>query len=104
MDTLEIAYKILYGLEHKEKTEYMGAVIGPEKLNVPTRKWLEVMEQLLEEGYISGARIFTDILGETHADIKKCKITMKGAEYLKENSVMRKFAKIATNVIAIANP
>lgn len=104
MDTLEIAYKILYSLEHKEKADYMGTVVGPEKLGVPPEKWLAVMELLLEEGYISGARIFTDILGETHVDIKKCRITMKGAEYLRENSTMRKFAKVASDVISVVKP
>lgn len=104
MDTLQIAYKILYSLEHKENATYMGAVIGPAKLGVPEQKWLEVMRTLLEEGYISGVKITTDIFGDTYADVKKARITLKGAEYLKENSAMKKFAKIVTDVIEIAKP
>lgn len=42
MDTPQIAYKILYSLEHKEKADYMGAVISPAKLGSQEDKWLEV--------------------------------------------------------------
>lgn len=35
MDTLQIAYKILYSLEHKEKADYMGQLVSPQKLDVP---------------------------------------------------------------------
>lgn len=102
MDTLKIAYKILYGLEHKGKTDYMGAVISPAKLGVPEDKWLEVIQSLLAEGYVYGVKIQKDILGNQMVDIKTARITIKGAEYLHENSTMRKFAKIATDVIEIA--
>ena len=101
VDTLEIAYKILYALEHGKKPEYKGQLISPQKLKVPEEKWLEVIESLLDEGYISGVRIYTDILGDTNVDISKARITLKGAAYLKENSVMAKFSKVATGVITI---
>lgn len=102
MNTLQIAYKILYNLEHKKDADYMGQLISPTALKVPEDKWLEVMESLIDEGYISGAKIGTDILGNQYADIKNTKITMKGAEYLNENSTMKKIAKVATDIIKIA--
>ena len=104
MDTLKIAYKILYSLEHKEKADYMGVLIGPAKLGVPEEKWMEVIRALMDDGYITGVRIFTDILGEPVVDIKNARITLKGAEYLHENSTMQKFAQITTNVIDIVKP
>lgn len=104
MDTLKIAYKILYSLEHKKQADYMGALIGPAKLDVSDSEWMDVIQSLLDEGYISGVKIKTDILGNQMVDIKNVRITMKGAEYLHENSAMRKFAKIATDVIEIVKP
>lgn len=104
MDTLQIAYKILYSLEHKKKADYMGQLISPAALDVPEDRWLDVLQTLLDEGYISGAKVGKDILGNQYADVKNVRITMKGAEYLSENSTMRKIAKVATDVITIVNP
>lgn len=104
MDTLQTAYKILYGLEHKGKAEYMGQVIGPEKLGVSADKWLEVMQTLLDDGYISGVSFSTNVLGEIAVNIKSARITLKGAEYLRDNSAMRRFAQVATDVISIVKP
>lgn len=101
MDTLQIAYKILYALEHDDNAEYKGQLISPEKLGVSDGKWLEVMETLQEEQYISGLIVGKNILGNTRVDISRVKITLKGAEYLRENSTMRKIARIATDVIEI---
>ena len=101
-DTLEIAYQILYNLEHKKKTEYMGTLISPEQLDADPEKWREVVESLVDEGYISGIRFWENICGEQKTDIEKAKITLKGAQYLKENSQMAKFGRIATNVITTA--
>lgn len=101
MDTLRIAYEILYSLEHKEKARYNGEIIGPEKLKVAPDKWLEVMQSLTEKGYIAGVKINTDILGNKQIDIKEARITLDGAEYLATNSTMAKLAKVATNIIEI---
>ena len=84
MDTLKTAYKILYSLEHKKKADYM-----------------DVIRSLLDEGYIAGVKIQMDIIGNQMVDIENARITLKGAEYLRENGAMRKFAQIATDVISI---
>ncbi len=102
MNTLQIAYKILYSLEHKEKADYMGALISPQKLGVAEDKWLEVLQTLTDEGYIAGAKFGKDILGADFVDINNIRITLKGAEYLHENSAMKKLGKLASNVITIA--
>lgn len=104
MDTLEAAYKILYGLEHRGQAECMGAVIGPAKLGLAEEKWLDVLQALLDEGYVAGVKLGTDILGQQMVDIKNARITLKGAEYLRENSAMRKLAKVVTDVISIVKP
>ena len=104
MDTLQIAYKILYSLEHKEKADYMGQLVSPQKLDVPENKWLEVLQTLQDEGYVTGAKISKDILGNQYIDVRKLRITLKGAEYLSENSTMKRLAKAATDVITILKP
>lgn len=104
MDTLEIAYKILYALEHGETSGYKGLLISPQKLKVSEGKWLEVVGTLADEGYISGVRIYDDVTGNTCVNISKAKITLKGAQYLRENSMMTKFAKVASDIITIAKP
>ncbi len=104
MDTLEIAYKILYSLETGKKADYMGKLISPAKLGVPYDKWLDVMQTLSDDGYISGVSFSENILGQTKVDFAHARITVKGAEYLHENSTMKKFGKIATDVITVLKP
>ena len=101
METLQIAYRILKGLESGKKNPYMGSMIGPAALDVDPEKWAEVMESLLEEGYIRGVVIRENILGEKVIDIENSKITLAGAQYLKENSMMKKIGDLVTNVISI---
>lgn len=102
MDTLEIAYKILYSLEHDRKADYMGVLISPEKLKCSPDKWLKVIQSLISEGLIDGVTIGENIIGEPMVDIEHARITLKGAQYLKENSAMSSIGKVATNVITIA--
>lgn len=104
MDTLKIAYKILYSLEHKKKADYMGVLVSPAKLGVSEGEWLDVVRSLMDEGYIAGVKIQKDILGNQLVDIENVRITLKGAEYLHTNSAMAKLAQVATDVISIVKP
>lgn len=101
MNTLKAAYRILNALEHKDRDRAMCAQIGPAAIGLEQADWLDVMTTLIEEGYISGVKISTDILGETTVDMRAAKITMKGAEYLHENSAMKKIADLAADVLSI---
>ncbi len=76
MDTLQIAYKILYSLEHREKNDFMGTVIGPKKLGIEEEKWLEVIQSLSDDGYIAGVKIGKDIFGNRIVNIKNIRITL----------------------------
>lgn len=101
MSTLETAYKILYSLEHKRKADYMGKIVGPEALKVDKAEWLDVIQMLLDDGYIRGITIAENIVGGFDVDVEHAKITLKGAEYLQNNSVFAKFRNVATDVISI---
>lgn len=98
---IQIAYLILKKLSTGKRAEYMASLIGPEVLKCDNDLWLEVLRALSEDEYIKGIRITTDILGNKYVDIEKARITMKGAEYLANNSAFKDIANIATNVIAI---
>lgn len=50
MNTLQIAYKILYSLEHKKRADYMGQIISPAALDIPEEEWIDVLQMLLERG------------------------------------------------------
>ena len=97
MKTLEIAYKILYSLENKGKAKFAGQIVSPEKLDVPETDWLD-------EGYVAGVTIRENICGDTEVDVKNARITLKGAEYLHDNSAMQKIARVVTDVITIVKP
>lgn len=104
MNTLHIAYKILSGLESRNRDISVAAQIGPAALKLDEADWMEVMRTLVDEGYVAGVDIGTDILGQARADVKRARITMAGAEYLHENSAMKKIAKFASDVITVAGP
>lgn len=49
-------------------------------------------------GYIKGVEITEFINGEKEIDCEDIQITLKGLEYLQENSIMRKIYKAAKGV------
>lgn len=49
-------------------------------------------------GYIKGVKITSYINGETSVDIKDIRITLKGLEYLSENTIMQRLYKSAMGV------
>lgn len=82
--TLQLAYKILYELEHKEnKNLSMSVYLSLEKLGATETQWIDTVLNLIREEYIVGVKIKEKILGETEVNIKNIRITLKGAEYLK---------------------
>lgn len=65
-------------------------------------KYLEkAMEMLETEGYITGLSIKRSIDGEICCSISHPRITLKGLEYLQENSIMQKAASLAKGVADI---
>lgn len=60
--------------------------------HIPQSYWENIMEELINEGYIKGAHAL-NVLGQARPSIRvdsSTSITMKGAEYLDHNSVMQK--------------
>lgn len=56
------------------------------------------MEMMSDCGYIKGVEITRDITGDRNVDCRYIQITLKGLEYLQENSIMRKIYKAAAGI------
>lgn len=91
MDNFKAVYKILSTLEKAmDIHEFDIKTISYEKLGVSKERWARYIEMMVDVGYIKGARVYSDITGETNVDCEDIRITLKGLEYLQENSIMRK--------------
>lgn len=99
MDNFKIIYKILSALEKSMDLEQCNPkVISPETLKVSAERWNKYMEMLLDAGYIKGVSIEKYMTGETEVNIEDIQITLKGLEYLSENSIMQKMYKTAKGI------
>ena len=102
MDNFKAVYKILAALEKAmDFPEFDIQQIGPEALGVSTERWARYIEMMADVGYIKGVLLKRDILGELHVEAKNIRITLKGLEYLQENSIMQKLYRAAKGVTDI---
>jgi hypothetical protein len=93
MDNFKAIYKILHELEKNMGNEdFSVQSISAEKLKIPYNKWEQLLILMQDDGYIKGL-----VLSETTEDMYrhitepiKPQITIKGLEYLSENSFMAK--------------
>lgn len=99
MDNFKAVYKILSALEKAmDFPEFDVATIGYEKLGVSKERWARYIEMMADVGYIKGVRVYADITGETNVDCDDIRITLKGLEYLQENSIMRKIYNVTKGI------
>lgn len=102
MDNFKAVYKILSALEKAmDLPEFDIMEVGPEKLGVSNERWSRYIEMMADVGYIKGVSIHRDILGEMCVDTENVRITLKGLEYLQENSLMRKIYNAAKGITEI---
>ena len=72
--------------------------IGAERLQVNEGYLLSIFSELLENGYIKGPVIRKTKTGMAVSDMEDIDITMKGIEYLQENSMMKKVMEALKDV------
>ena len=102
MDNFKAVYKILSALEKAmDLPKFDIMEVGPEKLGVSGERWCRYIEMMADVGYIKDVTVRRDIFGETCVDAKDIRITLKGLEYLQENSVMRKIYNAAKGITEI---
>lgn len=96
MDNFKAVYKILSTLEKAmDLPEFDISLIGPNRLGVSEERWARYIEMMADVGYIKGVCITKDVSGETNVDAENMRITLKGLEYLQENSIMQKIYRTA---------
>ena len=99
MDNFKIIYKILSVLEKSMDLESVDTErISSNNLGISQQRWNKYMEMLLDAGYIKGVSIkkYTD--GEMRVDIENIRITLKGLEYLSENSIMQRMYNVTKGI------
>ena len=75
--------------------------ISAKALGLSEQRWTALMSMLAKEGYVEGISIQKSVDGETAISISNPRITLKGLEYLQENSLMKKAAALAKGVADI---
>ncbi len=99
MDNFKAVYKILSTLEKAmDYPEFDASSISPEKLGVSEERWGRYIEMMADVGYVKGVEITKDIIGDTNVDVADMRITLKGLEYLQENTIMRKIYNAARGI------
>ena len=90
-DNFKCIYKILRTLEKAmDFQEYDFECIGHKVLEISKERWEGYIEMMCDAGYVKGVRIKEYIDGDKLFDISEMRITLKGLEYLSENSVMQR--------------
>lgn len=101
MDNFKVIYQILKYLEAAMDARiYDGSGISAEALRISRERWEQILLMMQEAGYINGL-VFTQGMGE---DIPRLcepvrpRITLKGLEYLSENTMMKKAGNILRGI------
>lgn len=99
MDNFKAVYKILSTLEKAmDYPEFDINLISAEKLGISKERWCRYIEMMADTGYIKGIEMYIDITGELNVDAKEMRITLKGLEYLQENTIMQRMYQMAKGI------
>ena len=104
MDDFRIIYKILRILQNSmDLEEFDRNSILAEALGLSVPKWSRLMAMLLKEGYITGGETWNAMdCGYPRVALSRPEMTLKGLEYLEENSLMKKAADLAKGIVGTA--
>lgn len=102
IENFKIIYRILNILEKAmDYDEFDMNSISAETMKISEARWIKLMMLLSKEGYIDGVIIKQSLDGEYVMSVRSPQITLKGLEYLEENSLMKKAAKLAKGIAEI---
>lgn len=99
-DYFKIVYMILTVLYRYKKTNKRVDLgeIAPETLRIEESYRNTILEELLEAGYVKGFKVKQYICGKVFDGLEDIDITMKGTEYLQDNSKMKQIGKLLSEV------
>nr|DAY80994.1 MAG TPA: YjcQ protein [Caudoviricetes sp.] len=99
MDNFKAVYTILTALEKCMDLPHANIeMFNAEALGVSEERWKKYIEMMLDCGYIKGVTINTYIDRTTVFNCNDIQITLKGLEYLQENSMMQKVYKTVKGI------
>lgn len=99
MDNFKVIYRILHYLEKAMDYDEVNIdFISASALKVTEQRWTAIMEMLAKEGYIEGVSVTRSCDGDVLASVSSPRITLRGLEYLNENSLVRKAANAAKGI------
>lgn len=101
MDNFKIIYKILKILENAMSLEeFDKSLISAEKLNLSIPLWSRIIKMLVDNGYVTGIEVWNSFdCDYPRVSVIRPEITLKGLEYLNENSVMKKIANAEKGIV-----
>ncbi len=91
MDNFKVIYKILRGLEKNMGNENFDIKsISADQMKITFEKWEQLLILMQEDGYIKGLVLSNDISSLYRHIVEpiKLQITIKGLEYLANNSTI----------------
>ena len=103
MEQFKQIYRIL-SILHKamDLEEWDSKLLSPEALGISLPMWSRLMAMLLKEGYSTGGEAWESFdVSYPKVKLVRPEITLKGLEYLEENSLMKKAGEMLKEVIHI---
>ncbi len=98
-DNFKTIYRILTAFERSLDIEAFDlGLISAEKLGISKIRLYKYLEMLIEVEYIGGIEIEVDIADTISINAGNPHITLKGLEYLSENSIMQRIYKTAKGI------
>ena len=99
MDNIRIIYRILKTLEASmDSEEFDYHAISADVLHISEQRWLSILRMLASAGLIEGVYIDIDAAGHLSSSMSRPRLTLKGLEYLSENSLMQRAMKMAKGI------
>ena len=100
MDNFKIIYKILKIIEKSmDLEEFDRNSISRERLELSEPRYNRIMALLVKEGYLTGIEVWSAMdCNYPRICIVRPEITIKGLEYLEDNTFMKKAADIAKGI------
>lgn len=93
VNNFNIIYKILKALEQViDYDEFDMDFVSAEHLKITENRLLRIWEMLYKAGYVEGVSVKYGAQGNVVISVNNPRITLKGLEYLNENSFMKKAA------------
>lgn len=98
VDNFKTIYLILKVLESSLDTGLNEEEISAERLGITERRRLSLLAMLQDNGYIKGFAYRDGPLGTKFVNLDGLEITLKGLEYLEENTTMKKVCRILQDI------